>query len=111
MVALWNTKRFIDITLTYEQGQTGWIVNFTVTEILHRPEIEFQLRAAARPIAVSLIMGDSMSTLLPETPEQLAESLRDAASVHRTIRLGGNFRKTASAALLNPPMSSSPRRG
>jgi len=33
MVALWNTKRFIDITLTYEQGQTGWIVNFTVTEI------------------------------------------------------------------------------
>jgi len=34
-----------------------------------------------------------MSTLLPETPEQLAESLRDAASVHRTIRLGGNFSK------------------
>jgi glycolate oxidase FAD binding subunit len=34
-----------------------------------------------------------MSTLLPETPEQLAESLRDAASAHRTIRLGGNFSK------------------
>jgi glycolate oxidase FAD binding subunit len=34
-----------------------------------------------------------MSTLLPETSEQLAESLRDAASAHRTIRLGGNFSK------------------
>ncbi|HEY1755989.1 MAG TPA: FAD-binding protein [Bryobacteraceae bacterium] len=34
-----------------------------------------------------------MSTLLPETPEQLAESLQDAASAHRTIRLGGNFSK------------------
>jgi glycolate oxidase FAD binding subunit len=34
-----------------------------------------------------------MSTLLPETPEQLAESLREAASAHRTIRLGGNFSK------------------
>jgi glycolate oxidase FAD binding subunit len=38
-------------------------------------------------------MGDRMSTLLPETPEQLAESLLDAASAHRTIRLGGNFSK------------------
>src|SRR5580704_583588 len=34
-----------------------------------------------------------MSILLPETPERLAESLRDAASAHRTIRLGGNFSK------------------
>jgi glycolate oxidase FAD binding subunit len=34
-----------------------------------------------------------MSALFPETPEQLAESLRDAASAHRTIRLGGNFSK------------------
>jgi glycolate oxidase FAD binding subunit len=34
-----------------------------------------------------------MSTLLPETAEQLAESLREAASAHRTIRLGGNFSK------------------
>src|SRR5580658_4133111 len=34
-----------------------------------------------------------MSTLLPETPEQLAEFLREAASAHRTIRLGGNFSK------------------
>ena len=34
-----------------------------------------------------------MSTFLPETPEQLAESLREAASAHRTIRLGGNFSK------------------
>src|SRR5580704_5530705 len=34
-----------------------------------------------------------MGTLLPETPEQLAESLHDAASAHRSIRLGGNFSK------------------
>ena len=34
-----------------------------------------------------------MSTLLPETPEQLAESLCAAASAHRTIRLGGNSSK------------------
>ncbi len=34
-----------------------------------------------------------MSTLLPETPEQLAESLLATASAHRTIRLGGNFSK------------------
>ena len=34
-----------------------------------------------------------MSTLLPETPEQLAESLCAAASAHRAIRLGGNFSK------------------
>jgi glycolate oxidase FAD binding subunit len=34
-----------------------------------------------------------MGTLLPETPDQLAESLRDAAAAHRTIRLGGNFSK------------------
>ncbi len=34
-----------------------------------------------------------METFLPETPEQLAESLRAAASSHRSIRLGGNFSK------------------
>jgi glycolate dehydrogenase FAD-binding subunit len=34
-----------------------------------------------------------MSALLPESPEQLAESLCAAASAHRTIRLGGNFSK------------------
>jgi glycolate oxidase FAD binding subunit len=34
-----------------------------------------------------------MSTLLPETPEQLAEFLRKAASARRTIRLGGRFSK------------------
>ncbi len=33
MRALWNTQRFNDIRLTYERGQTGWIVNFTVVEI------------------------------------------------------------------------------
>jgi glycolate oxidase FAD binding subunit len=43
-----------------------------------------------------------MSTLLPETPEQLAESLFDAASAHRTIRLGGNFSKDR---LAGPPQS------
>jgi GWxTD domain-containing protein len=32
MRALWNTMRFTDITVTYEQGKTGWIVNFTVVE-------------------------------------------------------------------------------
>ena len=32
-IALWNTKRFSDITLTFERGQTGWIVDFTVVEI------------------------------------------------------------------------------
>jgi GWxTD domain-containing protein len=37
MVALWNTKRFNDIRLTYERGQTGWIVNFTVVEIQINP--------------------------------------------------------------------------
>jgi outer membrane protein assembly factor BamA len=31
-IALWNTKRFTDITLTFERGQTGWIVIFTVVE-------------------------------------------------------------------------------
>src|SRR5580698_3923540 len=34
-----------------------------------------------------------MSTLLPESPEQLAESLCAVASAHRTIRLGGSFSK------------------
>ena len=40
-----------------------------------------------------LFRSRPMSTLLPETPEQVAESLREAASAHRTIRLGGNFSK------------------
>ena len=31
-VALWNTNRFNDITLTYEPGQTGWIVTFKLVE-------------------------------------------------------------------------------
>jgi GWxTD domain-containing protein len=31
--ALWNTQRFADIRVTYEPGQTGWIVVFTVVEI------------------------------------------------------------------------------
>ena len=31
-VALWNTNRFNDITLTYEPGQTGWIVTFVLVE-------------------------------------------------------------------------------
>src|ERR1700684_3345950 len=31
--------------------------------------------------------------LRPENPEQLADLLREAASAHRTIRLGGNFSK------------------
>jgi glycolate oxidase FAD binding subunit len=31
--------------------------------------------------------------LQPENPEQLAEVLRESASVHHTIRLGGNFSK------------------
>ena len=31
-VALWNTNRFNDITLTYEPGQTGWIVTFILVE-------------------------------------------------------------------------------
>jgi GWxTD domain-containing protein len=30
--ALWNTQRFTDIRLTYERGQTGWIVVFSVVE-------------------------------------------------------------------------------
>ncbi|HML18123.1 MAG TPA: FAD-binding protein [Bryobacteraceae bacterium] len=34
-----------------------------------------------------------MQSLRPETPEQLAEALRDSASRHRAIRLGGNFSK------------------
>ena len=34
-----------------------------------------------------------MPTLRPETPEQLAESLRAAQSARQTIRLGGNFSK------------------
>jgi glycolate oxidase FAD binding subunit len=34
-----------------------------------------------------------METSRPETPEQLADSLRAAASAHQTIRLGGNFSK------------------
>ncbi|HVO98617.1 MAG TPA: FAD-binding protein [Bryobacteraceae bacterium] len=33
--------------------------------------------------------------LRPESPEQLVGLLRDAASAHRTIRLGGNFSKDA----------------
>jgi GWxTD domain-containing protein len=32
MRALWNTQRFTDIRLTYERGQSGWIVNFIVVE-------------------------------------------------------------------------------
>jgi outer membrane protein insertion porin family len=31
-VALWNTNRFNDITLTYEPGQMGWIVTFVLVE-------------------------------------------------------------------------------
>ncbi len=62
-----------------------------------------------------------MSTLLPETPEQLAESLREAASAHQTIRLGGNFSKdrlggaaqsadvTISASRLNRLLQYDPR--
>ncbi len=34
-----------------------------------------------------------METFRPETPEQLADSLRAAASAKQTIRLGGNFSK------------------
>lgn len=34
-----------------------------------------------------------MPTLRPETPEQLAEALHDAANGRRAIRLGGNFSK------------------
>jgi glycolate dehydrogenase FAD-binding subunit len=34
-----------------------------------------------------------MTTLRPDTPEQLAQSLHEAASAHRTIRLGGHFSK------------------
>jgi outer membrane protein assembly factor BamA len=30
--ALWSTQRFSDIRLSYERGQSGWIVNYTVTE-------------------------------------------------------------------------------
>jgi glycolate oxidase FAD binding subunit len=62
-----------------------------------------------------------MSTLFPETPEQLAESLCAAASAHRTIRLGGNFSKdrlggasqpadvTVSASRLNRLLQYDPR--
>jgi glycolate oxidase FAD binding subunit len=62
-----------------------------------------------------------MSTIFPETPEQLAESLREAASAHRTIRLGGNFSKgrlggapqpadvTVSTARLNRLLQYDPR--
>jgi GWxTD domain-containing protein len=31
-IALWNTKRFTEITLSYDRGQTGWIVTFTAVE-------------------------------------------------------------------------------
>src|SRR5580704_11623974 len=34
-----------------------------------------------------------METVHPETPEQLADMLRSAASAKQTIRLGGNFSK------------------
>jgi glycolate oxidase FAD binding subunit len=34
-----------------------------------------------------------MNILRPESPEQLASCLREAASNHKTIRLGGNFSK------------------
>lgn len=34
-----------------------------------------------------------MDTLCPESPEQLAQSLREAAAGKRSIRLGGNFSK------------------
>jgi glycolate oxidase FAD binding subunit len=34
-----------------------------------------------------------MRTLRPESPEQLAQSLREAAAAKQTIRLGGNFSK------------------
>jgi glycolate oxidase FAD binding subunit len=34
-----------------------------------------------------------MNTLRPETPEQLAQCLRDASAGKQTIRLGGNFSK------------------
>jgi GWxTD domain-containing protein len=32
MLALWNTKRFTDVRLTFEQGQTGWILHVDVAE-------------------------------------------------------------------------------
>jgi glycolate dehydrogenase FAD-binding subunit len=35
----------------------------------------------------------ALKTFCPETPEQLAETLRDLAAEHRSIRLGGNFSK------------------
>jgi outer membrane protein insertion porin family len=31
-VALWNTNRFNDITITYEPGQTGWVITFVLVE-------------------------------------------------------------------------------
>jgi GWxTD domain-containing protein len=37
LIALWSTKRFSDITLTFERGQTGWIVDFALTEIPVQP--------------------------------------------------------------------------
>jgi glycolate oxidase FAD binding subunit len=43
-----------------------------------------------------------MSTLLPETPEQLAESLGDLASEHRTISMGGNFSKDRLSGVPQP---------
>jgi glycolate oxidase FAD binding subunit len=43
-----------------------------------------------------------MSTLRPETPEQLAEALCAAASAHRTILLGGSFSKDRLAGLPQP---------
>lgn len=63
----------------------------------------------------------SMETLRPDTPEQLAECLRAAATARRTIRCGGNFSKdrlggppqtaevTISASALNRLLHYDPR--
>ena len=43
-----------------------------------------------------------METIRPDTPEQLAEALRAAASARQTIRLGGNFSKDCLGAPPQP---------
>jgi glycolate oxidase FAD binding subunit len=62
-----------------------------------------------------------LQTLCPETPDQLAESLRELAAARRTIRLGGKFSKdrlggagepadkTISTAMLNRLLQYEPR--
>jgi glycolate oxidase FAD binding subunit len=56
-----------------------------------RPKRNTLPRASDRP--ESVIIEGSMETFRPETPEQLADALRAAASANQTIRLGGNFSK------------------